>query len=199
MITAEPPVVAAPPPSGEPGRLGRVLDGAVFLAPALVMLGVWMVYPAIYTIIRSFFGQTGFLGTWVGIDNYRHLFSTSTLTTAIKNNAIWVAVVPALVTAIGLDLCRAHRARPLGVAFKTVGVPADGDLGVRNRRDLADHVPAGSGPRRDQRARQDDLRSRQPGRRSSALHLRYLRCSRPRAAHSSSRRRCTPARFALLR
>jgi len=95
-------VVAAPPPGAEPGRLGKYLVGAVFLGPALFMLGVWMVYPAVYTIVRSFFGQHGFLGTWVGIDNYKTLFTTSTLKTAIKNNAIWVAVVPALVTAIGL-------------------------------------------------------------------------------------------------
>ena len=101
-ITAEPPVAAAPPPSAEPGRLGKYVTGAVFLAPALVMLGVWMVYPAVYTIVRSFFGEHGFLGTWVGIDNYRTLFTTSTLLTAIKNSAIWVAVVPAFVTAFGL-------------------------------------------------------------------------------------------------
>jgi len=56
-------VVAAPPPSSEPGRLGRILTTAVFLAPAIVVLGVWLVYPTVYTIIRSFFGQTGYLGT----------------------------------------------------------------------------------------------------------------------------------------
>src|SRR5690348_13902662 len=84
------------------------------------MLGVWMVYPAVYTIIRSFFGQTGFLGTWVGIDNYRHLFTTSTLTTAIKNNAIWVAVVPALVTALGLIFAVLTERVGWAVAFKTV-------------------------------------------------------------------------------
>jgi alpha-glucoside transport system permease protein len=120
MITAEPPVVAAPPPSGEPGRLGRWLTTAVFLAPALFMLGVWMVYPAVYTILRSFFGQTGFLGTWVGIDNYKHLFTTSTLVTAIKNNAIWVGVVPALVTAIGLLFAVLTERVRWSVAFKTV-------------------------------------------------------------------------------
>ena len=38
-----------------------------------------MVYPAVYTIVRSFFGQSGYLGTWVGIDNYKRLFTTSTL------------------------------------------------------------------------------------------------------------------------
>src|SRR5690348_594156 len=84
------------------------------------MLGVWMVYPAVYTIIRSFFGQTGFIGHWVGIDNYRTLFTTSTLTTAIKNNAIWVAVVPALVTAIGLIFAVLTERVRWSVAFKTV-------------------------------------------------------------------------------
>jgi alpha-glucoside transport system permease protein len=84
------------------------------------MLGVWMVYPAVYTVIRSFFGQHGFIGTWVGIDNYKSLFTTSTLTTAIKNNAIWVAVVPALVTAIGLIFAVLTERIRWAVAFKTV-------------------------------------------------------------------------------
>jgi alpha-glucoside transport system permease protein len=119
-ITAEPPVVAAPPPTAEPGRLGRYLTGAIFLGPALFMLGVWMVYPAVYTIIRSFFGEHGFIGTWVGIDNYKTLFTTSTLLTAIKNNAIWVAVVPALVTAIGLVFAVLTERVRWAVAFKTV-------------------------------------------------------------------------------
>ncbi len=113
-------MVAAPPPSAEPGRLGRILVSALFLAPALAMLAVWMVYPAVYTIIRSFFGQAGFLGTWVGIDNYKHLFTTSTLLTAIKNNAIWVAVVPALVTAIGLIFAVLTERVRWAVAFKAM-------------------------------------------------------------------------------
>jgi alpha-glucoside transport system permease protein len=111
--------VAAPPPGREPGRLGRYLVGAFFLAPALFMLGVWMVYPAVYTIIRSFFGPTGFLGHWVGFSNYRTLFTTSTLTTAIKNNAIWVAVVPAMVTAVGLVFAVLTERIRWAVAFKT--------------------------------------------------------------------------------
>src|SRR5437763_5044164 len=119
-ITAEPPVIAAPPPSGEPGRLSRYVAGAIFLAPALALLAVWMVYPAVYTIIRSFFGQSGYLGHWVAFDNYRHLFTTSALTTAIKNNAIWVAVVPALVTAIGLIFAVLTERVRWSVAFKTV-------------------------------------------------------------------------------
>src|SRR5438067_7247956 len=74
-ITAEPPVAAAPPPTADPGRRGRWLANTVFLTPALLLLAVWMFYPLVYTILRSFFGQTGFLGNWVGIDNYKTLFT----------------------------------------------------------------------------------------------------------------------------
>src|SRR5437763_6707997 len=119
-ITAGPPVGAAPPPRAESGRLGKYLVGALFLAPALLMVGVWMVYPAVYTVVRSFFGQAGFFGTWVGIDNYRTLFTTHTLLTAIKNNLIWVAVVPALVTALGLMFAVLTERVRWAVSFKTV-------------------------------------------------------------------------------
>jgi len=111
--------VAAPPPGAEPGRFGRYLTVGIFLGPAVVMLAVWMVYPAIYTIVRSFFGQTGFLGSWVGIDNYKTLFTSSYFTTAIKNNAIWVAVVPAFVAAIGLIFAVLTERVRWSVAFKT--------------------------------------------------------------------------------
>jgi alpha-glucoside transport system permease protein len=118
-ITAEPPPSAAPP-TAPGGRNRRSLTGVLFLAPALILLGIWIVYPTIYTIVRSFFGESGYLGTWVGVANYRTLFTTSTLVTAIKNNAIWVAVVPAFVTAIGLLFAVLMERIRWAVAFKTV-------------------------------------------------------------------------------
>jgi len=116
----EPPVAAAPPPSAGSDRLGRYLTGAIFLAPALAVLAVWMVYPAIYTVVRSFFGQNGYIGTWVGFDNYKRLWHTQELRTAIKNNAIWVAVVPAFVTSIGLIFAVLTERVRWSVAFKTI-------------------------------------------------------------------------------
>src|SRR5437867_11328003 len=80
-----------------------------------------MVYPTVYTVVRSFYGRSGF-GDFVGIDNYKTLFTTSTLTTAIKNNLIWVAVVPAFVTAIGLSFAVLTERVSWSVAFKTVVV-----------------------------------------------------------------------------
>ncbi|HEY3069477.1 MAG TPA: ABC transporter permease subunit [Gaiellaceae bacterium] len=92
---------------------------AAFLAPAAIFLIVWIIYPAIYTIARSLFGREGF-GEFVGIDNYKTLFTSDNLVTAIKNNAIWVAVVPAVVTALGLIFAVLTERVRWSVAFKTV-------------------------------------------------------------------------------
>jgi alpha-glucoside transport system permease protein len=119
-ITAEPPPRAAPPGPADGEGPSRYLTGAFFLVPAFLLLGVWLLYPTIYTIVRSFFGPSGYLGGWVGIDNYKTLFTTSTLTTAIKNSAIWVAVVPAFVTAFGLIFAVLTERIRWAVAFKTV-------------------------------------------------------------------------------
>jgi alpha-glucoside transport system permease protein len=116
-ITAEPPPRAAPPPGAEPGRWRKYALAAGFLAPALFFLGVWIVYPTIRTIIRSFFDADG--GKFVGLDNYAEIFSSDVLLTAVKNNMIWILVVPALVTAIGLIFAVLTERIRWSVAFKT--------------------------------------------------------------------------------
>jgi alpha-glucoside transport system permease protein len=98
--TAGAPSGAPPPEEGRAGLWERYGVVAVFLLPALILLAVWIVYPTISTIYRSFFDESG--DEFVGIDNYETLFSDDTLVTAIKNNFLWILVVPALVTAIGL-------------------------------------------------------------------------------------------------
>src|SRR5437868_7790709 len=84
-----------------------------------------VVYPTIYTIIRSFFGKDaheGFLpsGQFAWLDNYKSLFTTNILVTAIKNSAIWILVAPAVVTAIGLVFAVLTERIRWAVAFKTV-------------------------------------------------------------------------------
>src|SRR6188472_536423 len=116
-ITVEPPPAAAPP-AETGGSWRRYLVPALFLLPAAVFLGIWVIYPAVYTFFRSFFGQSGF-DHFVGIDNYKTLFTSDLLVTAIKNNAIWVAVVPAFVTAIGLIFAVLTERVVWSVAFKT--------------------------------------------------------------------------------
>jgi alpha-glucoside transport system permease protein len=116
-ITAEPPSGAAPPPAprGRDWRSYAVAFG--FLAPTLFFLGIWIVYPTIRTVIRSFFDRSGDEFVW--FDNYQEIFTSDVLLTAVKNNAIWVGVVPALVTSIGLIFAVLTERIAWSVAFKT--------------------------------------------------------------------------------
>ena len=98
--TAEPPAAGAPPPAGEARNWRSYGVAAAFLAPTVFFLGIWVIYPTIRTIIRSFFSRSGEEFIW--FDNYEQIFTSDVLLTAVKNNAIWVLVVPALVTSIGL-------------------------------------------------------------------------------------------------
>ncbi|GAA3654122.1 ABC transporter permease subunit [Microbacterium marinilacus] len=84
----------------EPGSWRKTLITASFLAPALLMLGAFVVYPIVYTVIRSFFGRDD--GQFVGFENYVTMFTNETTFTAIRNNVIWVIVAPAACTILGL-------------------------------------------------------------------------------------------------
>lgn len=125
-ITAEPPSREAPPSphpqtvrEGKDPRLRRrYLIAGAFLLPAAIFLLVWIVYPTIYTIVRSFFDRSG--ESFVGFSNYGEIFTTDILLTAIRNNAVWVAAVPLTVTAIGLVFAVLTERIRWSVAFKTV-------------------------------------------------------------------------------
>jgi alpha-glucoside transport system permease protein len=117
-ISAEPPAAAAPPDAGPPSPWRRYGVALAFLAPALFFLGVWIVYPMIRTIVRSFYDREG--SDFVGFDNYEAIFTSDFIVTAIKNNAIWIAVVPAFVTAVGLIFAVLTERVRWSVAFKAV-------------------------------------------------------------------------------
>ena len=114
-------MAAAPPPSAEPGAARPVRDGRVLprCPRCSSSASGWSIRPSTRSSAASS-ASSGYLGTWVGFDNYKRLFTTSTLPTAIKNNAIWVAVVPAFVTAFGLIFAVLTERVRWAVAFKTV-------------------------------------------------------------------------------
>ena len=70
-----------------------------FLAPAIVLLLIGLVYPSIQTILLSFQSNRG---SWIGFDNFVWIFSQPANLVVIRNTIIWVLIVPALSTAIGL-------------------------------------------------------------------------------------------------
>src|SRR5690606_12064051 len=91
---------------GEHDRLSRrsrrrsMLIALAFLAPALLILGALVVYPIIYTLIRSLFDASG--DNFIGVENYIEMFQRDTTFTAIRNNVIWVIVAPVACTVLGL-------------------------------------------------------------------------------------------------
>ena len=83
-----------------PRRWARGLRPWLWLAPALTFLGVFLVYPTIATIIRSFQNRRG--NAFVGLDNYQWFFSQDDTLISLRNNVLWVILLPLLVVALGL-------------------------------------------------------------------------------------------------
>jgi alpha-glucoside transport system permease protein len=82
---------------------GRRADRAVgytFVIPALLMVAVGLIYPALKTIQQSFQNARG--DAYVGLDNYDRIFSSSDMLTVLRNTAVWVIVTPFVATAVGL-------------------------------------------------------------------------------------------------
>src|SRR5438094_1802303 len=82
-----------------------------FLLPAAILLIVFLLYPAIYTLLISFNrGRNGVFSEWVGLDNYARLFSDPdfiNLTTfppsgALWNNVLWIVFYTSIVIFLGL-------------------------------------------------------------------------------------------------
>ncbi|MET9506413.1 sugar ABC transporter permease [Streptomyces sp. NPDC006622] len=91
---------------------------ALFLLPALVLLGALVVYPIGYSVVRSFYDQSG--EGFAGIDNYRALFTDDGIRTALKNNVLWVVFAPTVATALGLIFAVLTERIRWGTAFKLV-------------------------------------------------------------------------------
>jgi alpha-glucoside transport system permease protein len=82
------------------GRTGEKWQGAIFVAPAVFLLAVGLMYPAILTIIQSLRGRSG--EESFSLTNYQAMFTQPELLLVLRNTALWVILVPFLATAIGL-------------------------------------------------------------------------------------------------
>ncbi|MGW2631304.1 carbohydrate ABC transporter permease [Streptomyces chattanoogensis] len=91
---------------------------AVFLLPALVLLGALVVYPIVFSVWRSLFDASG--DGFVGLGNYGAMFSDDAIRTALRNNVIWVVVAPTVSTALGLIFAVLTERIRWGTAFKLV-------------------------------------------------------------------------------
>ena len=82
------------------GRRGDKVVGYLYLTPAILMLGIGLVYPGLRTIYQSFFDAAG--DAFIGLGNYQTIFSETDQLTVLRNTFFWVLVTPFVATAVGL-------------------------------------------------------------------------------------------------
>ena len=99
----------------------------VWMAPALLLLGAFLVYPSIDTFWRSLHDARS--DGFVGLDNYRYIVENpqpivADTHAAILNNLMWIALFTAITVSLGLVLAvLSGRVRYEGVAKAAVFVP----------------------------------------------------------------------------
>jgi alpha-glucoside transport system permease protein len=84
------------------GRLERPVAILVFLVPAVLLMLIGLVIPAIRTFYYSFYGASS--SKYVGGENYRWAFRTPAIRTVLYNTLLWLVVAPLLATALGLTI-----------------------------------------------------------------------------------------------
>lgn len=72
----------------------------LFIGPALIVLSVYLIYPVIATFYYSFHDRGG--QNFVGLSNYSWALGDREFRQAIFNNLLWLLVVPAACTFLGL-------------------------------------------------------------------------------------------------
>jgi len=76
----------------------------LFIAPALLLVTFFLVYPSIHTTVLSFFGRpySARAEGFVGLQNYEHFFTDKNMLTAFRNNALWVVILTTFTVSFGL-------------------------------------------------------------------------------------------------
>lgn len=81
------------------GRRGERLRPLLYIAPALSLVGLYLVYPALHTVVISLQERGGGLG----LESYFELLSKTDNAVAVRNSLLWAVVAPAVIVALGLS------------------------------------------------------------------------------------------------
>ncbi|TQM06469.1 carbohydrate ABC transporter permease [Pseudonocardia kunmingensis] len=82
------------------GRRSDLVSGLAFVAPAVLLLLVGLLYPAGRTMVQSVLDARS--AGFVGLDNYIRILTQPDLVVVLRNTLLWVVITPVLATAIGL-------------------------------------------------------------------------------------------------
>jgi alpha-glucoside transport system permease protein len=83
-----------------PPKWEHTLKPYVFVGPAIAVLGLFLIFPAIRTVYVSFLDARS--ENFVGVANYQTLATDPEIRSAIFNNILWIIFVPTVAVAVGL-------------------------------------------------------------------------------------------------
>ena len=112
MVTTAAPSIRARRVSPNLRRLAPYL----YLLPALAALALWNYYPLVFLVDLSFhrLDATSPVPTWVGLANYRELFTDPLFWRVLRNTAIYTFLTVPLSIGLGLGLAVALNQKLLG-------------------------------------------------------------------------------------
>lgn len=108
-----------------PDDAGRNINRAnmvrpwLFLFPAIAALGLYLAYP-VFETLRLSLTDRSLDGAFVGLANYRQMFAEDKFWEAMRNNMLWLIVVPAVSTAFGLLVAQLTDRIPWGNIAKSL-------------------------------------------------------------------------------
>src|SRR6266849_761833 len=87
-----------------PHRERREISWSAFLwiAPAVVLMLLFFIYPMIGTVVASF--QNKLSTAFVGFKNYKQIFTDPTMLRVLRNNLIWLVLGTILTVGLGLTV-----------------------------------------------------------------------------------------------
>ncbi|WP_322893682.1 MULTISPECIES: sugar ABC transporter permease [unclassified Yoonia] len=92
---------ATGPNAGRNINRANLIRPWLFLFPAIVALGLYLAYPVVATLWYSLTDRSQG-GAFVGLANYRQMMAEPKFWEALRNNMLWLIIVPAASTAFGL-------------------------------------------------------------------------------------------------
>ncbi len=84
------------------GRWEDRIKPWAFAGPAILAIGVYLIYPAIVTIQYSFANSDS--TAYVGLSNYTDLLTENAFLQVLFNNLLWIVIVPAATVLLGLGV-----------------------------------------------------------------------------------------------
>ncbi len=88
------------PESVRRDRMRSAIRPWLFIFPAMFFLSIYLVYPVFESLRLSFMDRNA--NSWVGFTNYVWAFQDPQFLESVFNNILWLLIVPAASTAIGL-------------------------------------------------------------------------------------------------